>query len=186
MNEMHPNNEEKLQEARHVMQRKARDHARTPMQWSAAPHGGFSPTLQPGRSPWMRVNDDYPTVNAEAQTQPPRGNGEEEELTVFGFWQRGLAQRKQHKDVFVYGDFAALGAPHEQVFAYRRWSAADAFVVVLNFSAREVEWEIPAEAKVRAWVAWNYGAGRPEGEGLATEGKVRLKPWMGLLAEAEV
>ncbi|WP_405048797.1 alpha-amylase family glycosyl hydrolase [Rhizobium sp. NLR22b] len=38
-----------------------RDNARTPMQWSAAPYGGFSTG-----APWIEVNPNYPKVNAEA------------------------------------------------------------------------------------------------------------------------
>ncbi|OMP85841.1 Alpha-glucosidase [Diplodia seriata] len=182
MNTMHPNDASKLAEARHVMQRKARDHARTPMQWTSGPHGGFSPNLKPGAQPWMRVNDDHPSVNAERQLahDPASDN----QLSVHQFWRRALDNRKKHKDVFVYGDFSTLGAPHEAVFAYKRWSEKEAFVTILNFSGSEVEWEIPAEAKVKSWVAWNYDKEKPEG--LATEGKIKLKPWVGLLAVADV
>ncbi|KAG2134200.1 glycoside hydrolase family 13 protein [Suillus bovinus] len=41
---------------------KARDHARTPIQWNAGAHGGFTTG-----TPYMRVNDDYPEWNAEQQ-----------------------------------------------------------------------------------------------------------------------
>ncbi|OJD34782.1 glycoside hydrolase family 13 protein [Diplodia corticola] len=183
MNTMHPDSPAKLAEARHVMQRKARDHARTPMQWTSGAHGGFSPNLQPGRAPWMRVNDDAGAVNAEQQLahDPAAAGGQ---LSVRQFWRRALAQRKAHKDVFVYGDFSTLGAPHESVFAYKRWSETEAFVTILNFSGGEVEWEIPAEAKVKAWAAWSYDKDKPEG--LATEGKIKLKPWVGLLGVADV
>ncbi|KAK0660747.1 Alpha-glucosidase [Lasiodiplodia hormozganensis] len=182
MNTMYPNDAAKLKEARHVMQRKARDHARTPVQWTSGPHGGFSPNLKAGAQPWMRVNDDYATVNAERQlAHDPASDGQ---LSVHQFWRRALENRKRHKDVFVYGDFKALGDPHPAVFAYKRWSDKEAFVTILNFSGDEVEWEIPHEAKVKGWAAWNYDKEKPEG--LATEGKIKLKPWVGLLAVADV
>jgi oligo-1,6-glucosidase len=41
---------------------KARDHARTPMQWNSGPNAGF---CTENVKPWMRVMDDYHTVNAE-------------------------------------------------------------------------------------------------------------------------
>lgn len=183
VNKEHPNDLEKLKEARRVMQKKARDHARTPMQWSADAHGGFSPALKPGVTPWMRVNDDYPERNA--QRQVSHDSSADGHLSVFHFWKRGLENRKRHKDVFVYGDFGVLGPEHEKVFAYKRWSKDEAFVSILNFSGEEVEWQIPQEAKPKKYVAWNYGAGQPD-EGLAKQGSVRLKPWMGLLATADV
>jgi len=45
-------------------QKKARDHARTPMQWDASSHAGFTTG-----KPWMRVNDDYVTWNASSQVK---------------------------------------------------------------------------------------------------------------------
>ncbi|KAL1306763.1 hypothetical protein AAFC00_005426 [Neodothiora populina] len=170
MNEMYPNNDEKLAFGRKVMQRKARDHARTPVQWSAEENAGF---CKPGVEPWMRVIDDYKTVNAEVQQEKKA-----DQLSVLQFWQRGLANRKEHKEVFVYGDFELLDKDHTKVFAYKRSSDKEAFVVVLNFSGDEVQWELPAQAKVESWVAGNYTAGKPE---QPTSGTVTLKPWEGLL-----
>lgn len=69
-------------------QRKARDHARTPVQWTSAKHAGFT-----AGAPWMRVNDDYSDGwNAAAELADPH--------SVFHFWKRALAMRKEH-DVFV-------------------------------------------------------------------------------------
>jgi len=124
----------------------------------------------------MRVNDDYKTVNAEAQ----RKQNDNGDLTVLQFWKRGLENRKQHKDVFVYGDFHLLDKDHACVFAYKRNSEKEAFVVVLNFSGKTVEWAIPDQAKVKSWVAGTYGPGQPE---LATSGTLRLRPWEGALGK---
>jgi len=158
--------------ARKVIGKKARDHARTPVQWSAAENAGFCP---PGVKPWMRVNDDYKTVNAEAQRKQ-----ESKDLSVLQFWQRGLENRKQHKDVFVYGDFHLLDEDHPCIFAYKRNSDKEAFVVVLNFSGKHVEWKIPGNAKVKSWVAGTYGPGQPE---LATTRTLKLRPWEGALGK---
>ncbi|KIJ60143.1 glycoside hydrolase family 13 protein [Hydnomerulius pinastri MD-312] len=68
-------------------QQKARDHARTPMQWDSSPNGGFTKG-----TPWMRVNDDYNEWNAALQL------GDEE--SVHAFWKRAIGVRKQH-DVLV-------------------------------------------------------------------------------------
>lgn len=55
--------EELLGELRHT----SRDHARTPMQWTAAAHGGFTTG-----SPWLEVNPNHDVVNAEAQRADAR------------------------------------------------------------------------------------------------------------------
>lgn len=96
----------------------------------------------------MRINADYTSINAEAQLASPApgspGYGREA-MSVFRFWQRGLANRKKHAGVFVYGDFKLLDPDGERVFAYVRSDGREAFVVVLNFCADCVEWDIPAE-----------------------------------------
>jgi glycosidase len=132
MKAAYPDNEEKLAFARKVMQRKARDHARTPVQWtSESPNAGF---CDPATKPWMRVNDDYKTVNAAAQRQ----HNDPDSLSVLQFWKRGLAARKKHKDALVYGDFHLLDPEdgHDQIFAYARRGEEEGFVTVLNFRGR--------------------------------------------------
>lgn len=44
----------------------SRDNARTPMQWSDAPNGGFTTG-----KPWLAVNPNYPQVNAASQVDDP-------------------------------------------------------------------------------------------------------------------
>ena len=177
MNELYPGNDAELKKAKSNMQRKARDNARLPVQWDDGPNAGF---CDQGTTPWMHANGDYKTVNAAAQ----REFQSDDQLSVLQFWKRGLANRKENKDVFVYGDFACLDEEDENVFAYKRWSEkGDAFVVVLNFSGQEVRWSLPASAKVGKWVAGNYQKGAPE---KATSGEVALKPWEGILGTASV
>ncbi|TKA72639.1 hypothetical protein B0A55_05984 [Friedmanniomyces simplex] len=174
MNALHQNDTTQWKQARHVLQRKARDHARTPVQWSAEANAGF---CDKDTKPWMMVNTDYETVNATAQ----RTYKSDDDLSVLQFWKRGLESRKEHKDVFVYGDYEVLDEEHESVFAYKRTSrgeGGEAFVTVLNFSGKEVEWVIPKTVKVARWVAGNYAKGAPEN---AVEGVLRLRPWEGVL-----
>lgn len=172
MQAMHPNDEEKLSFGRHVMQRKARDHARTPVQWSAGPNAGF---CKADVEPWMRVIDDYKTVNAEAQREQ-----KPDQLSVLQFWKRGIANRKEHKDVFIYGSFDLVDEENTKIFAYKRSSGTKAFMTVLNFSRKDVQWKVPEEAKLKSWVAGNYTAGKPE---QATSGTITVKAWEGLLGE---
>ena len=76
---MNPNMEDVLDD----FQRKARDHARTPLQWNGAPHAGFTTG-----TPWMRVNDDYAEGwNVEAEMKDPH--------SVWHFWKRALHLRRE-------------------------------------------------------------------------------------------
>ncbi|KAM7212541.1 alpha amylase [Rhypophila decipiens] len=75
-----------LDRARDLLRRKARDNARTPLQWDSTSNGGFCPA---GVQPWMRVNDDYPTVNAAAQVATARANDRTTLVPPYRFWQGG-------------------------------------------------------------------------------------------------
>lgn len=164
---------EELARQRKVLERKARDHARTPMQWNAGPNAGFA---DEGVEPWMRVNDDYREVNAEKQL-----SDDSEGLSVWQFWQRGLANRKMHHDVFTYGDFEAVSPESEQVFAYlRTGKESGQWLIVLNFSGEEAAWELPEDVKVEGWMAGNYTKGKPD---KPLKNSVVLHPWEGLLGK---
>lgn len=171
---LHAADPERLAEARRILQRKARDHARTPMQWNATPNAGFCPE---GVTPWMRANDDYPSVNAESQLATPD--------SVWHFWQKMLAERKKDKDIYVYGDFEAVETESEEVFAYvRTGKGGGKRLVVLNFSGRGVRWEISESVRVKEWMGGNY-LDLQKSDEKALKGALELRPWEGLLAVCE-
>lgn len=179
MQTMHQENSHRLDIAKMIMQKKARDHARTPMQWTdEAPNAGF---CDKDVQSWMKVNDDYTDCNAEGQVSQSNDG----DLSVFQFWKRGLENRKLHKDAFVYGDFELLGPDDDAspIFAYTRFNDKEKWAVVLNFSGDEVNWDIPQHIKVAQWVAGNYVKGKPEKD---TTGTVVLQPWEGVLGQCVV
>lgn len=149
------------------------------MQWDASPNAGF---CEAGVEPWMRVIDDYKTVNAAAQV----GLKSDDELSPWQWWARALADRREHRDVFVYGGFEDLSADHDSVYAYARTSSTtkgERWVVALNFSGEAQSWSLPAGVEVGSWVATTYGKAGPEGK--AVSGAVALRPWEGLLGKCK-
>ncbi|KAG2072103.1 glycoside hydrolase family 13 protein [Suillus decipiens] len=142
---------------------KARDHTRTPMQWNASAHGGFTTG-----TPWMRVNDDYPEWNAEQQIG--------DETSVYAFWKRALKVRKAH-DVLIYGDFVMLLDAHEQVFAYTRNYGPTSALVLLNFKEGEAEIEL-GEA-IGGAARYTFVLGNYENEAIGLKEKVTLKGYEG-------
>ncbi|KAI5787196.1 glycoside hydrolase family 13 protein [Geopyxis carbonaria] len=122
--------ESKIQDLMQQIHLKARDHARTPIQWDASPHGGFTTG-----TPWMRVNDDYRAWNAAKQI--PNDD------SILSYWKSILKVRKLHKDVFIYGDFELLSREHDKVVAYRRFYEKQQALILLNFSNTPTEWTVP-------------------------------------------
>ena len=166
---------DKIDYARKVMQRKARDNARTPVQWTADAHAGF--TSAEGK-PWMRVNDDYKEVNVAAQL-----SNSDPEQSVHAFWRRGLKNRKLHKNVFVYGDFELVDPDNDKIVAYKRWSKDEAVFVLLNFSGETVQWDGFGELKMKKWWAGNYA--EKDLEDKAKEGTITVRPWEGMIGSLE-
>ena len=102
--------------------RRSRDNARTPMQWSAAPNAGFTTG-----TPWIGVNPNYRTINAEAQENDPD--------SVLCFYRRLIALRRE-LEIITEGDYTLLLADHPQVFAYQRSWQGQRLYVICSFSAQ--------------------------------------------------
>ena len=160
MMEKHPNDTELHRITKQEITLKSRDNARTPMQWDASAHAGFSTA-----TPWQKENESYLDINAASQV------GVKD--SVFEYWASILRLRKSHKDIFIYGDFKLLDAQNEDVFAYLRTFGKNQVVVVANFKKETVNWKIPdgIELKAAGILTSNYG-------GLeSASGSVALRPF---------
>ena len=104
------------------------------------------------------------------------------DLSVWQYWQRGLANRKAHADVFVHGDYKTVDdAEKGNVFAYlRRGKTSGTWLIVLNFSSNYSQWTVPVNIVVQDWMAGNYLKGKPD---KPIQGSVELRPWEGLLGK---
>jgi oligo-1,6-glucosidase len=179
MHRMYPNDPKMNSLAKKVIHTKSRDHARTPIPWTGEPpNGGYA---EASIKSWMKLVPDFERVNAEAQVR----NDDSEQLSVFQFWKRGLANRQEHKNVFVYGQFGLIGDPgdvDDPIFAFTKSDSSEEWVVVLNFSAEARDWQIPSNINVTQWVAANYVKGKPD---KPTNGSLSLRPWEGILGQCK-
>lgn len=173
MKDSYSDDKEKLDFARKVLQRKARDHARTPMQWTSGPNAGF---CKDSIKPWMRVNDDYETVNVHVQQTAKKSD-----LSVMQFWKEALTIRSSDTDTFIYGDYQLESDDKTPVFAYTRTSRSRSWIVALNFSGKPQRWNIPENLKIEEWQLGNYDV-KPK---QSTIGHLELRAWEGLLGKAE-
>ena len=127
-----------------AIHRMMRDNARTPMQWTAGPHAGFT-----DGDPWMMVNPNYTEINAAAALADPD--------SVFYTYQKLIALRKAHR-VFAEGDFTLLCPEDEQVFAYLRRGAGQEMLVAVNLSGRSAPFALPEAFEGRAPLLATQGA----------------------------
>lgn len=124
------NDPDALKKAKKYLQKVARDHARSPMQWDASKHSGFTEG-----EPWMIVNPIYPEVNVAAQ--------EWDADSGLNFWRHILRFRREHKDVMVYGTLEILDKENTKVFTYTKASESGrTFLVALNFTDKAVDYNV--------------------------------------------
>ncbi|KRA66120.1 oligo-1,6-glucosidase [Caulobacter sp. Root655] len=136
-----------------------RDNARTPMQWTAGPHGGFTTG-----KPWLAVNPNAAAINA--QDQAARPDSVLNHCRALIAWRRGSADLRD-------GTYEDLDPEHEQVFAYRRGAG---LVVVLNFGRETVRYALPGRLTVDGVV---FGEAEVEGQ---VEGQVvTLAGWTSVI-----
>jgi oligo-1,6-glucosidase len=103
------------------IRRVGRDNARTPMQWSAETHGGFS-----SGTPWIAANPNHSRINAASEVGIAG--------SVFEFY-RALIRLRHEDPVVSGGDFTMLAPQHPSLFAFRRSLEGVSIVVVANFAA---------------------------------------------------
>lgn len=144
-----------------AINRKGRDNARTPMQWSAEKNAGFTTG-----TPWLSVNDNYREVNVEAALADPD--------SIFYTYQK-LIQLRKDNPIMVWGSFELLETEAE-VFAYYRHWENETWLVVNNFSDEPHQLDL-TDVTVADVIIQNY-------DDTITELKqMALKPWQSFVVK---
>ncbi|PWI57425.1 glycoside hydrolase family 13 protein [Sulfoacidibacillus thermotolerans] len=120
-----------------IIQAKGRDNARTPMQWDASPHAGFTTG-----TPWIKVNPNYVEINVEKARRDPN--------SVFHYYQKLIQLRKQHL-IVVYGKYELILEDHPQIYAFTRTLDREVWLVVNNFYDGSPVFELPQEISYSAY-----------------------------------
>jgi oligo-1,6-glucosidase len=111
-----------------LLRLKSRDNARTPMQWSAEKNAGFSEA-----EPWIAVNDNYKTINAEASVKDPK--------SVFSYYKK-LVQLRHEIPVITNGVYKLLDADNEKVYTYLRKNEDETLLVICNFTKEHINYPV--------------------------------------------
>ncbi len=139
----------------HHLRHTSRDHARTPMQWSAGPQAGFTSGV-----PWFPVNPAYPRINAEAALANAG--------SVYHHYRRLIALRRA-EPALIYGAYEDLCPEHPHLFIFTRRGEGGMFLIVLNMSGKDEAWSLPEGQ-------WKGVLGTHERDG-DEAGKIALRPW---------
>ncbi|HIV00290.1 MAG TPA: alpha-glucosidase [Candidatus Stercoripulliclostridium merdipullorum] len=110
--------------ARWAMAKRARDHARTPMQWNGKQGAGFTTG-----KPWMKINPNHSDVNVESDLKNPN--------SVLNFYKQLIAFRL-HNDVIIHGTYKEYFHNNKNVYCYERAYRGKRYIVICNFKEKNV------------------------------------------------
>lgn len=136
---------------------KGRDNARTPMQWDDSKHGGFT-----GGEPWIKVNPNYKTINVKEAMKDPE--------SILQYYKSLIRLRKENP-VFVYGDYDILDEDNEDIFAYKRTYGKESYIIILNFSGKNIVYRLPEKTCCNEFITGNYTVEENE------TGELGLRPY---------
>ena len=125
-----------------IVHSKARDNARTPMQWDASENAGFT-----SGKPWLRPTNQN-VINVAA---------EEAGGKILPYYRKLIALRKTHP-IIAEGAFIPHESAHPDVFAYRRTFEEQQLLVLNNFYGVRTRIGIPAEFVGGTVLVSNYEA----------------------------
>lgn len=108
---------------------KARDNARTPMQWNKSENAGFTTGI-----PWLAVNPNYVDINVEDALN--------DKGSIF-YHYKELIRLRKNMDVIVYGDFELLYEDDLNIYSYTRSLADEKLLIVCNFYDKEIQFKKP-------------------------------------------
>lgn len=108
---------------------RSRDNARTPIQWDASEHAGFTTG-----TPWINVNPNYTDINVKAALK--------DKDSLFYYYQKLIQLRKQN-DIIVYGKYDVILEDDEQIYAFTRTLGDEQLLVICNFSKETPEFVLP-------------------------------------------
>ncbi len=121
---------------------RGRDNARTPMQWTDGENAGFTTG-----KPWLPVNENHSFINVEAALADPD--------SVFYHYQKLIRLRKT-MPIFREGDFTLVDPENSKIFAYIRHWEGKQLLVVCNFTAETLAWELPQPFQAARCLIANY------------------------------
>ncbi|MEC4003221.1 alpha-glucosidase [Flavobacterium sp. SUN052] len=103
----------------------SRENGRTPFQWNTETNAGFTTG-----KPWLKVNSNYTTVNAENEEKDPNST-----LNYF----KKLVLLRKNNPILVYGKFDLIDKENPNVFAYTRELDGKKILILLNFTTLDVK-----------------------------------------------
>lgn len=151
------------EEALSFVRKQSRDNARTPFQWDGSANAGFS-----SGSPWLKVNENYVTVNASDE--------DADSESLLNFYRKIIRLRTDspYTDVFTDGEMKPAFSDIENVVAYKRVLGKKAVLIIVNYQYKRII--LNADGKIQQILCTNYKKNAVSGH------TIELQPYEALIA----
>lgn len=103
---------------------KGRDGERTPMQWNASPHAGFSSS-----NPWLPVHENYISKNVARQSA--------DSTSLLSFYRQLIWLRKK-TTCLTAGSISFITTNPKNILIYKRMYHEETCMILLNFSSKTI------------------------------------------------
>jgi len=110
--------------------RRSRENARTPMQWSDERNGGFSEV-----EPWFNVNPNHTEINVKA--------AENDENSIL-HWYRALLEFRRENPMVVYGKYREHYKSSRSLYVFSSEHEGKRLLVIGSFTEKPVQFSAPA------------------------------------------
>lgn len=140
-----------------------RDLSRTPMQWDASEHGGFTRS-----EPWLPAVADLEKLNVEKELA--------EHDSFLSLYRRMLKLRSQH-DIFTRGDYETFGEADPNVFVFSRRLNDQHVFIAINFSDKPQTYKLPHYGRV---LCCSHPVDYPD---VSDDGEIGLRPYEASIIE---
>jgi trehalose-6-phosphate hydrolase len=133
-----------------LITQRSRDNSRTPMQWDAGNHAGFT-----RGTPWISAAPNKDRINVAAEEKKPDG--------IFAFYQNLIALRKKYA-VIQNGDYTPLWINLPGILAYKRVYHHETLISMHNFFERSTPLDLgeaSPDISTASVLASNYAVTAP-------------------------
>ena len=114
-----------------ALNKKARDHARTPMQWSDEKNAGFTTG-----EPWMVVNPNYVDINVKQAL--------EDKDSIWYFYQK-VNKFRLGNEIIKNGTYKQYYPKDKKLWVYERAYNGKKYVVLANYTDKKAKFKLPKE-----------------------------------------
>lgn len=129
--------------ARWAMSKRAREHGRTPMQWSAKSGAGFTTG-----KPWLKINPNHVDINVACDEGNPN--------SVLNFYKQLIAFRKGNA-IIRDGEYKEYFPKNKNLYVYERSLGKERYVIICNFKEKNVNLNaVSLNAKGAELIMSNY------------------------------